>query len=211
MSESTFKRLCKIDLSGDVEVTQNQKYIPWNKAVYGFTIENPDMEYEIHESSEGLPFFVSPLGIMVKTSVTVEGKTKTMWRPVLNSANKAMKTEPYSYQVKEWVNGKWNGGYTEKHVEAATTTDINEANMRCLVKNFAMHGYGIHIFTGSAIPEILTLDSNQMSELTKMASDHGVNIIEFNSAWGINNLSELHECNFEAAKELMENMAQKNK
>ena len=71
---------------------------------------------------------------MVYTEVSVDGITHEMWLPVMNSANKAMKLEAYTYQV--WDKEKRQ--YVDKTVQAATMFDINKTIMRCLVKNLAM-------------------------------------------------------------------------
>ena len=82
------------------------------------------------------------------TSVTIDDVTHEMWLPVMDGANKSMKDEPYTYQVKEYENRKWTGNYVDKAVEAATMFDINTAIMRCLVKNIAMFGLGLYIYSG---------------------------------------------------------------
>ena len=91
-------------------------------------------------------------GYMVYTKVTIDGITHEMWLPVMDGANKAMKSLPYTYKVKEYANGRWTGGYTDKIVEAATMFDINKTIMRCLVKNLAMFGLGLYIYAGEDLP-----------------------------------------------------------
>ena len=77
------------------------------------------------------------------TKVTINGITKEMWLPVMDSKNKAMKKEPYTYTTK----------YGEKTVESATMFEINKTIMRCLVKNLAMFGLGLYIYAGEDLPE----------------------------------------------------------
>ena len=81
---------------------------------------------------------------MVFTTVTIENETKEMWLPVMDGNNKAMKTEPYTYKTR----------YGEKRVEAASMFDINKTIMRCLVKNLAMFGLGLYIYSGEDLPEV---------------------------------------------------------
>jgi hypothetical protein len=90
---------------------------------------------------------------MVMTEMTVDGITHEMWLPVMDGANKAMKDRPYTYEVKEYKNGRWTGNYTEKDVAAATMFDINTAIMRCLTKNISMFGLGLYIYAGEDLPE----------------------------------------------------------
>ena len=61
-------------------------------------------------------------------------------------ANKAMKATDYKYKTK----------YGDKTREAATMFDINKAIMRCLVKNLAMFGLGLYIYSGEDLPEAQT-------------------------------------------------------
>ena len=67
----------------------------------------------------------------------------------MDGANKAMRLEPYTYQV--W--DKYKNNYIEKKVDAATMFDINKTIMRCLVKNLAMFGLGLYIYAGEDLPE----------------------------------------------------------
>lgn len=205
----TFEKLVHVDVSKEVKELQKQKYVPWTKAWHGIKKECPDTSYRALENECGLPFFESPMGIFVKTEVTIAGETLPMWRPVLNGANKAMKSERYSYKVKEYVNRQPTGKMVDKWVEAATSTDINEALMRCLVKNFAMFGYGLHVFTGDDRPEVELIDSNQLSEITKFATDNNINLMDFMAAWSVNKVSELWASNFDNAMEYLKGMVKK--
>lgn len=103
----------------------------------------PDASYEVRHWGDKPYLNDDQLGIMVETSVTISGERITMWLPVMNSTNKAMKTVPYSYKTK----------FGDKLVEAATMFDINKAIMRCLAKNIAMFGLGLYIYAGEDFPE----------------------------------------------------------
>ena len=103
----------------------------------------PDASYEVRHWGDKPYLNDDQLGIMVETSVTISGETITMWLPVMNSTNKAMKAMPYSYKTK----------YGDKFVDAATMFDINKAIMRCLAKNIAMFGLGLYIYAGEDLPE----------------------------------------------------------
>ena len=208
-SKTAFEILSPIDVSKDVKELQKQTYLPWPKAWAGVKKECPDATYRAVEDENGFPFFVTPAGIMVKTEVTINGETLPMWRPVLNGANKAMRMEPYTYSVKEYINRQPTGKMIEKMVDAATMTDINEALMRCLVKNIAMHGYGLHVFKGEQAPSVETIDSNQISEITSFATEHKINLYDLAKAFGVQRISEIHAYNFESAMQALEEMSQK--
>lgn len=151
MANEVFEKLFAINVNdhtekkrtGNVELT----YLSWAYAWAEVKKLYPEAQYEI-EKFNGLPYVYDPLtGYMVYTTVTIEGVTHEMWLPVMDGANKAMKSEPYEY-----VTGY--GQYQKTKVcEAATMFDINKTIMRCLVKNLAMFGLGLYIYAGEDLPE----------------------------------------------------------
>lgn len=145
-----FDALKALDLSDKTEKRDNLTYLSWSNAWSEFKAAYPSATYRIIKNPAGLPYFSDPdTGLMVFTEVSVDGITHEMWLPVMNSANKAMKLEPYSYQA--WDSFKKS--YVEKNVNAATMFDINKTIMRCLVKNLAMFGLGLYIYAGDDLPE----------------------------------------------------------
>ena len=147
--KSLFSELFVIDVNEHTEKKKSGNgreltYLSWAWAYAEFVKRCPDMTYEI-KHWDGKPYlYDEDLGYMVETSVTANGETKTMWLPVMDGANKAMKNKPYTYET------KYNG---QKTVEAATMFDINTTIMRCLVKNFGMFGLGLYIYAGEDLPE----------------------------------------------------------
>ena len=82
------------------------KYLSWSWAWAEVKKKYPNANYEI-EKFDGLPYVYDELtGYMVYTKVTIEGITHEMWLPVMNSANKAMKSIPYTYFVKDKKTGE---------------------------------------------------------------------------------------------------------
>lgn len=149
--------------SGGTELT----YLSWTWAWAEVKKRFPDAHYEI-VMYNGLPYvYDENTGYMVFTNVTIDGITHTMWLPVMDGANKAMKATPYSYKVKEYSNGKWTGGYSDKFVEAATMFDVNKTIMRCLVKNLAMFGLGLYIYAGEDLPEVEVEEKKTAQEVAK--------------------------------------------
>ena len=144
--EDIFNTLNAINVNGRTETKDTGKtkltYLSWSWAWQEFRKRCPDASYEI-ERFDGKPYMVDQYGIMVFTKVTTGGQTYEMWLPVMDGANNAMKTEPYSYTTKY--------GKTVE-VSAANMTDINKAIMRCLTKNLAMFGLGLYIYAGEDLP-----------------------------------------------------------
>ncbi len=151
-----FEELEKIDCSEKIEKRSNGSkelsYLSWAWAWSIFKKKCPDATYSINKfknaNGEIVPYMYDvETGYMVNTEITAEGISYEMWLPVMNTANKAMKSTPYEYTVK-------NYGKTEiKTVEAASMFDINKTIMRCLVKNMAMFGLGLYIYAGEDLPE----------------------------------------------------------
>lgn len=143
--KTVFDTLNSISLNDKTKDKDGLAYLSWTFAVPELTKRYPDWSYEIKKFGESqLPYTYDPnTGYMVWTSVTIEGKEKEMWLPVMNGANKAMLDHPYTYKTK----------YGEKTVEAATMFDVNKTIMRCLVKNIAMFGLGIYIYQDEDLPE----------------------------------------------------------
>lgn len=146
-----FNQLTTLNLNDKAESKNGLSYVSWANAWKAFKEVYPTATYKvINNSQTNLPYFIDPaLGILVFTEVTADGLTYSMWLPVMNDANKAMRTESYTYQVWDKVNRK----YVEKKVEAATMFDINKTLMRCLVKNLAMYGLALYIYAGEDMPE----------------------------------------------------------
>lgn len=159
-----FEQLNNINVQDKIEKKNGLSYLSWAWAWQEIKKRHSSIQYEVLKNESGLPFFKSDEGYMVYTKVTIDDITHEMWLPVMDGANKAMKSEPYTYKVqkKEWStkydkyirskDSKGNYLFEEKQVEAATMFDINTAIMRCLVKNVAMHGLGLYIYAGEDIP-----------------------------------------------------------
>lgn len=145
MAKETFKTLNAINVNGNTEKKNGLTYLSWAWAWAEVKKAYPDAEYTIYKNADDLPYVYDPkTGYMCYTTVTIEGLTHEMWLPVMDSANHAMKAEPYTI-VNRY--GK------ETVVEAATMFDVNKTVMRCLTKNLAMHGLGLYIYAGEDIPE----------------------------------------------------------
>jgi hypothetical protein len=142
-TKSVFATLSAINLNDKVEKKKDLTYLSWTYAWSEVKKHYPNAQYEV-KFFDGLPYVNDPsLGYMVFTTVTIEDQTHMMWLPVMDGANKSMKEEAYTYSTR----------FGDKTVDAATMFDINKTIMRCLVKNLAMFGLGIYIYSGEDLPE----------------------------------------------------------
>lgn len=142
MSEqkNNFLKLYDVDATDRMYQKQGLTYLPWATAYSEVLKVFPDTTYEICKFGENqLPYVASDTGIMVFTKVTIDGITREMCLPVMNNSNKAMKLEAYESKGKT--------------IDAATMFDINKSIMRCLTKNLAMFGLGLHIYSKEEMPE----------------------------------------------------------
>lgn len=157
-----FDALYSLDMNDKVEKRENLSYLSWANAWAEFKRAYPSATYRIvKDPITNLPYFADErTGIMVYTEVTVDEITHEMWLPVMNTSNKAMKLEPYTYKVYD----KFKKEYVERTVEAASMFDINKTIMRCLVKNLAMFGLGLYIYAGEDIPEKMVEDNTNQQE-----------------------------------------------
>ena len=194
---NNFEKMLTIDVNDKIEVKQKMKYLSWTYAWAEFKKVYPDAIYRVVENDDGLPYFSSQVGIMVKTEVTANGETLPMWLPCMNESMKAYKIEPYSYKVKEYAQGRPTGKLIERFVESATMTNINKSIMRCLTKNIAMFGLGLYIFSGEDRPEISTLDSHQLQTVLDLIKAKGLTLKYVVDSWQIEKLAHLQEENFE--------------
>lgn len=204
---SVFDELYSVDVNEHTEKKNNLTYLSWSWAWAEVMKLYPSAKYEIH-MFDGKPYLDDKnLGYMVMTTMEIDGIEHTMWLPVMDGANKAMKSEPYTYKVKEYARGKWTGGYIEKTVETATMFDINTAIMRCLVKNIAMFGLGLYIYAGEDLPpeKPKTLTKFHIKTLEECVPKHGQTIEKVCEVFKIKDLSQLTIDQFDV---LMRNMGE---
>ena len=171
--KSVFSVLNSVNVNEHTETKKSDgtelTYLSWPFAWAEVKKRYPGATYEIIKQENGLPYvYDENTGYMVSTRVTINGVSHEMWLPVMDGANKAMKSAPYIYKVKNKnfryakkcedgvfrdSYGKEQPEFFEKTVNAATMFDVNKAIMRCLVKNLAMFGLGLYIYAGEDLPE----------------------------------------------------------
>jgi len=152
---SVFNTLNAINVNDKTEKKSGLTYLSWAWAWAEVKKAYPDASFLI-DHYDGKPYlFDENLGYIISTKVTILGETLPMHLPVMDGANKAMKSYAYTYMVKDWNQSKQQGKnvFKDKTCEAATMFDINKTIMRCLVKNLAMFGLGLYIYAGEDLPE----------------------------------------------------------
>jgi hypothetical protein len=126
MTKEKFQEMYLKDLTGMIETVDTGKrklsYISWANAYKMAMEQDPSMSYEILEDLEGFPLFSRGDCHFVKTTVTMFGVTKKMMLPIMDNRHNS--------------------------ISKPNSRDINDSIMRCLVKNIAMFGIGLSLYTG---------------------------------------------------------------
>ena len=126
-----WSQLKKIDVEKEKMVKQKGKfsYISWAMAWSKLCDIYPDATFEKHCNEQGFPYLKDENGwCFTKVTVIVNGKSITEMLPVLNNYNKPIKNPDSS--------------------------DVNTSLQRCLAKAIALHGLGVHVYSGEDIAEI---------------------------------------------------------
>lgn len=153
----------------DVELS----YLSWMWAWSYVKKLYPDANYRVIMNENNLPYFSDPkIGAMVYTEVTIQGETLSMWLPVMDGANNAMKDEAYD----KVTTSKF--GTKTKHIEGIDMTNVNKTVMRCLAKNLAMFGLGSYIYAGEDLPEESDEAKTARLEQEKKEADEIKNLID---------------------------------
>jgi hypothetical protein len=110
--------------------------------------------------------------VEVSVAVIVESKRHVMWLPVMDNRNKSI------------VN--------------PTSRDISDSRIRCLVKCIAMHGLGLYIYAGEAMPEaskteVLTpAQAEDIKDLLEQANGDVVKFLGFFKADSVDEMLAIH-------------------
>lgn len=178
-----FEILAQKDVSEYTEEREGLTYLSWAWAWQEFLKVVPDAVYKVKmfHAPDGtlVPYCGNgKMGYMVFTEVTACGITRECYLPVMDSKNKTMKDEPYTYTTK----------FGEKSVEAVSMFDVNKTIMRCLAKNIAMFGLGLYVYQGQDLPQDFTMITNEQK---KEFEDLGVNTFNVLRKFGISSIDEL--------------------
>ncbi len=186
--KTAYEILSQVDVGEYVKADQGgNKYLTWSDCWAILLKYFPTSTFQHHENDEGWAFFATPFGVEVKVSVTVDGLTRTFTHPVLNTINKSMKIDGYSYTTKKG----------DRHVEACSTFDINTARMRALVKCIGLHGLALYLYRDDLQPELATVDSKQLQAMTNKIKEKNMKISEVCQSWNLPSLAKLHDITYD--------------
>lgn len=197
-------KLLQLNVNDKTEIISQSNvsltYLSWADAWSETLKYCPNATYDIKRFTNAkgveVPYMEDDIGYMVMTSVTIEGITREMWLPVLDSKNKTLKKNDYSYTTK----------YGSGKVEAINMFNVNKTIMRCLAKNLAMFGLGLYIYRGEDLPEkeieyitkeqievmrILNIDTSKtlaklkLNKIEEMTKEQATSIIDMKKAYDL--------------------------
>lgn len=124
--------LLKINVNEHCEKKNGLTYLSWAWAWAEVLKIDPEatwenVEYPQPDGTIAPCMYVGNGTAMVKTRVTIKGKTRSCVLPVMDHRNKAIK-DPDAFA-------------------------INTAIVRCMTKAISMHGLGLYIYAGEDLPE----------------------------------------------------------
>jgi hypothetical protein len=123
-------RLLKLNVNDHTEKKQNLTYLSWAWAWQQALLADPNATFKVHTFSTAQDGASPVMAIngtgMVWVDVTLNGKTRTGFLPVMDHRNKPI-PEPDAFQV-------------------------NTAIMRCMTKTLALFGLGLYIYAGEDLP-----------------------------------------------------------
>lgn len=139
MTKEKFNEMYNLNLTGKIEKDyKGLNYLSWANAYKLAVEQDPNFKFEVLEDSDGFPLFSRGNCHIIKTEVTMFGETKRMFLPVMNNKHQA--------------------------VENPNSRDINDTIMRCLVKNIALFGIGLSLYTGEDLENIIKTPEQRLKE-----------------------------------------------
>ena len=153
-----------MDISKHVDKVNNASYLSWawawaevkkfdeSASFVNHTFPMLDEHFQpIH--GVDVPYLKTPEGYFVRVSVTINNRTETEDFPVLDNKHTPLGTTAPSWEYPKDGSGKKKVKvYSE--TPRPTSSDINKALKRCLVKTIGLHGLGLHLYQGEDNPEI---------------------------------------------------------
>jgi hypothetical protein len=133
-TKSVWEVLSAINVNENIEKKNGFSYLSWSWAWATLMSHYPNAEF-CFENQAGEFGDLNNEGVIrypdgtaeVRCALTVDGITHTMWLPVMDYKNNAIKNP--------------------------NARDINDAKMRCLVKAMSLFGLGLYIYAGEDLPD----------------------------------------------------------
>lgn len=130
MTKEQFLENYNNPFTGKIETNyKKMSYISWASMYAEVMQSDPEFTFETIEAPDGLPYFSRNDVNIVKTKCTFKGVTKGMFLPVMDSAHNAVKNPD--------------------------SRDVGDSLMRCFVKNMALFGFGLKLYSKEDISKYM--------------------------------------------------------
>ena len=170
--KTVWQTLSKLDVGKHIEKKGKLSYLSWTWAWAAFMDAYPESTYTV-----SAPVIHADGSVMCHITVTAregeESLSREMWLPVMDHRNNA--------------------------VPNPSATEINKAQMRCLVKCLAMFGLGHYIYAGEDLPEPQTISEEQVAQLMNAINVAGSQVEKVCRWYKVQNLGQLAAPQFEEA------------
>lgn len=165
MEKTIFKNLSSINVNDKIEKKGSLDYLPWADAWTIVSNIYSDISYTVIKNVDGFNYHHDSRTAWVETEVTINDKTLPEQLAITDNRN-------YAIQL-----------------EKITSVDVNKTIKRCIVKNIALHGLGLYLWTkedfkGSENKSVKELKPNEFAaalsniDFAKRAIKAGVGSIE---------------------------------
>lgn len=133
MDKSIFQVLSEIDITSKIKKKDKKadkmEYLPWSSAWAFIKDKYPNATYKIVRTDTGCIYHTDNRYCWVETELTIGDEIQSEILPVLDFRNQAVT------------------------FDSVTTSDVNKAIKRCLVKNAALFGLGLSLWNGEELSD----------------------------------------------------------
>ena len=134
--------LLKINVNEHTEKKQNLTYLSWAWAWAEALKVDPEATFHVQTFGDK-PYMDVNGTAMVWVTVTMGGRSRTCFLPVMNAQNAPISAAGRTYKDK----------YGNERVEKLDSFNVNTAIMRCMTKCLSLFGLGLYIYAGEDLPE----------------------------------------------------------
>lgn len=134
--------LLTLNVNKHTEKKNGLTYLSWAWAWQEALKQDPSATFHVQTFGDK-PYMDVNGTAMVWVTVTMGGRSRTCFLPVMNSQNAPISAAGRTFKDK----------YGNEKVEKLDSFNVNTAIMRCMTKCLALHGLGLYIYAGEDLPE----------------------------------------------------------
>lgn len=135
-------QLLTLNVNEHTEKKQNLTYLSWAWAWAEALKVDPEATFHVQTFGDK-PYMDVNGTAMVWVTVTMGGRSRTCFLPVMNAQNAPISAAGRTFKDK----------YGNEKVEKLDSFNVNTAIMRCMTKCLSLFGLGLYIYAGEDLPE----------------------------------------------------------